>query len=349
MKKFAITGIAGYVAPRHLKAIKETGNNLVAALDPHDSVGILDSFFPYADFFTEHERFERHLEKLRTCLPASTKRPPRQAEGETGKRGEPDRQVQESTKVDFLTVCSPNYLHDSHIRLGLRCGANVICEKPLVLNPSNLEALKLVERETGKRVFTVMQLRYHPLILELKKKINSTQLRTKPTVELTYVTSRGRWYFYSWKGEDEKSGGIATNIGIHLFDLLIWLFGCVQESHVYLSDGKRMSGLLELKNANVVWYLSIDENDLPAQIKSIGKKTFRSILVRNDGKVGDDEIEFTDGFSDLHTKVYEEVLKGKGLGIDDAFPSIETVYKMRFEKVKTKGELFHPNLGGIKQ
>lgn len=315
MKKFAITGIAGYVAPRHLKAIKETGNTLVAAMDPHDSVGILDSFFPAADFFTVHERFERHLEKLR---------------------------MNESTKVDFLTVCSPNYLHDSHIRLGLHSGADVICEKPMVLNPSNLDALKLVEKETGKKVYTVMQLRYHSSIIELKKKIDSMRFQTKPTVELTYITSRGKWYFYSWKGEDEKSGGIATNIGIHLFDLLIWLFGGVQESHVYLSEHKRMSGLLELKNANVVWYLSVDENDLPAQAKTKGKKTYRSI------KINEEEIEFTDGFTELHTKVYDEMLKGNGLGIDDAYPSIETVYRIRSEKVKPKGELFHSHLGGIK-
>ena len=315
MKKFAITGVAGYVAPRHLKAIKETGNNLVAALDPHDSVGILDSYFPASYFFIEHERFERHLEKLR---------------------------LDDSTKIDFLTVCSPNYLHDSHIRLGLHTGADVICEKPLVLNPSNLEALQLVEKETGKKVYTVMQLRYHPSIIELKKKMGLMKFNSKPIVELTYITSRGKWYFYSWKGEDEKSGGIATNIGIHLFDLLIWLFGEAGESHVFLSEQKKMSGLLELKNANVVWYLSVDENDLPAHVRKTGKQTYRSI------KVDEDEIEFTDGFTELHTIVYQEMLKGKGLGIDDAYPSIETVYRIRSEKPKAKGDLFHPHLEGSK-
>lgn len=315
MKKFAITGVAGYVAQRHLKAIKETGNNLVAALDPHDSVGILDSFFPAADFFTEHERFERHLEKIR---------------------------LNESTKIDFLTVCSPNYFHDSHIRLGLHTGADVICEKPLVLNPSNLDGLKMIEKETGKKVYTVMQLRYHPSILELKKKIELMKFNSKPTVELTYITSRGKWYFYSWKGEDEKSGGIATNIGIHLFDLLIWLFGDAGDSHVFLSERKKMSGLLELKNANVVWYLSVDENDLPLHTRKKGKQTYRTI------KVGEEEIEFTEGFTELHTKVYEEVLNGNGLGVDDAYPSIETVYKIRFAKLRSRGELFHPQLGGIK-
>lgn len=313
MKKFAITGVAGYVAQRHLKAIKDTGNQLVAALDPHDSVGILDSYFPATDFFKENERFERHLEKLR---------------------------INNSTKSDFLTVCSPNFLHDSHIRLGLHIGADVICEKPLVLNPDNLDSIKLLEEVSGKKVYTVMQLRYHPSIVDLKKKIDAIKFRTKPIVELTYITSRGKWYFYSWKGDEEKSGGIATNIGIHLFDLLIWLFGDVSFSKVFLSEKSRMSGLLELKKANVVWYLSVDENDLPMQIRRNGKQTYRSIKLNNE------EVEFTEGFSELHTKVYKEILNGNGLGIDDAYPSIEAVYKIRFDKPKPSGELFHPQLRG---
>ncbi len=310
MKKFALTGTAGYIAPRHLKAIKETGNVLVASFDPHDSVGVLDQFFPHADYFNEHERFERHLVKL---------------------------SLHNDSKIDFLTVCSPNYLHDSQIRLGLNLGVNVICEKPIVLYPQNLDSLEELELKSGRKVFTVMQLRYHPSIIELKEKLK-TSTNKKHEVELTYIASRGNWYHYSWKGEDEKSGGIATNIGIHLFDLLIWLFGDVLKSDLYLSDNKRMSGSLELKDANVKWLLSIDENDLPAEIRSRKKTTYRSI------KIDGNEVEFSDGFTELHTKVYQEILKGNGLGISDARPSIETVYNIRFAKVSTKKDFIHPYL-----
>ena len=310
MKKFALTGTAGYIAPRHLKAIKETGNVLVASFDPHDSVGVLDQFFPHADYFNEHERFERHLVKL---------------------------SLHNDSKIDFLTVCSPNYLHDSQIRLGLNLGINVICEKPIVLYPQNLDSLEELELKSGRKVFTVMQLRYHPSIIELKEKLK-TSTNKKHEVELTYIASRGNWYHYSWKGEDEKSGGIATNIGIHLFDLLIWLFGDVLKSDLYLSDNKRMSGSLELKDANVKWLLSIDENDLPAEIRSRKKTTYRSI------KIDGNEVEFSDGFTELHTKVYQEILKGNGLGISDARPSIETVYNIRFAKVSTKKDFIHPYL-----
>jgi len=300
MKRFALTGTAGYIAPRHLKAIKETGNLLVASFDPHDSVGVLDQFFPHADYFNEYERFERHLVKL---------------------------SQHNDSKIDFLSICSPNYLHDSQIRLGLHLGANVICEKPIVLYPKNLDSLEELESKSGKKVYTVMQLRYHPSIIKLKEELK-TSSNKKHKVELTYIASRGNWYHYSWKGEDEKSGGIATNIGIHLFDLLIWLFGDAQKSEVNFSNNQKMSGAFELKDANVKWFLSIDENDLPPGIKSRKKTTYRSI------KIDGNEVEFSDGFTELHTKVYQEILNGNGLGIADARPSIEAVYNIRFSNNK---------------
>ncbi|MCX6170662.1 MAG: Gfo/Idh/MocA family oxidoreductase [Ignavibacteriales bacterium] len=314
MKRFGLTGAAGYVAPRHLKAIKETGNELTACFDPHDSVGVLDHFFPHANYFTGYERFERYLAKLA---------------------------LHSETKIDFLTVCSPNHIHDSQIRLGLNIGADVICEKPLVLFPQNLDLLEELESKTGKKVYTVMQLRNHPSLISLKKEIKNSSDK-KHKVELTYIASRGNWYHYSWKGDEEKSGGVATNIGIHLFDLLIWLFGGVVNSEVHLSNQNKMSGLLELQNANVVWYLSIDENDLPKEIKLQNKPTYRSIIV------DDKEIEFTDGFSDLHTKVYGEILSGRGLGIIDARPSIEAVYNIRFAKVSENKNLIHPLLSKVR-
>lgn len=314
MKKFGLTGAAGYVAPRHLKAIKDTGNDLAACFDPHDSVGVLDHFFPNANFFIGYERFERHLTKIA---------------------------LQSETKIDFLTVCSPNHLHDSQIRLGLNIGADVICEKPLVLFPQNLDLLEELEKKTGKKIYTVMQLRNHSSLIALKEEINNSSNK-KHKVELTYITSRGNWYHYSWKGDEEKSGGIATNIGIHLFDLLIWLFGGVVKSEVHLSDKNKMSGLLELQNADVTWYLSIDENDLPKAIRLRNKPTYRSIIV------DEKEIEFTEGFTDLHTKVYEEILSGKGLGISEARPSIEAVYNIRFAKIAANKDLFHPLLNKLK-
>ncbi len=312
MKNFAITGVAGYIAPRHLQAIKETNNNLVAAVDPHDSVGILDRYFPNVSFFTEFERFDRHLEKL--------------------------RRKSEDRHIHYLTICSPNNLHDAHIRLALRIGADAICEKPLVLNPWNLDTLQELENETGKRVYTILQLRVHPSLIELKNKISSMKNGKKHEVDLTYITSRGVWYDFSWKGVVEKSGGIATNIGIHFFDMLIWLFGDVQTNDVYLLDKKRASGFIELQNANVRWFLSIDKNDLPAEEINNGKPTFRSIIV--DGE----EIKFSEGFTDLHTRVYEETLSGNGFGIEDARPSINLVHDIRQKKITENKDKFHPYL-----
>lgn len=311
MKNFAITGVAGYVAPRHLKAIKETENNLLAALDPHDSVGLLDSYFSNASFFTEFERFERHLERLKR------------------KNG--------NDNIDYLSICSPNHLHDAHIRLALRVGADAICEKPLVLNPWNLDALQQLEEETGKKVYNILQLRVHPSIIALKEKLKLHNGK-KHDVVLTYITPRGMWYKYSWKGDISKSGGIATNIGIHLFDLLIWLFGEIDENIVYLSQPDKMSGFLSLRNANVKWYLSLDKNDLPESAAIKNQPTFRSILV--DG----DDLEFTNGFTDLHTKIYNEILQGKGFGINDARASIETVHNIRSAKVSPKKDFIHPFL-----
>jgi len=310
MKNFAITGVAGYIAPRHLQAIKETGNQLVAAVDPHDSVGLLDKYFPDVSFFTEFERFDRHLEKL--------------------------RRDGSSHKVDYLTICSPNNLHDAHIRLALRAGAHAICEKPLVLNPWNLDALQELERESSSRVYNVLQLRVHPVLMELKKKLSGEKSNKKHDVVLSYITSRGLWYYFSWKGVPEKSGGIATNIGIHFFDILMWLFGDAQSSVLHLKEIKRMAGFIELKNANVKWFLSTDKNDLPDESINKGAPTFRSITV--DGE----EVQFSDGFTDLHTRVYEETLKGNGFGIDDARPSIILVQKLRAMPAIDRTENIHP-------
>lgn len=297
MKKFGITGVAGYIAPRHLKAIKDTGNVLIAAADPHDSVGILDQYFPDAAFFTEIERFDRHLDKLR-----------RSGEG-----------------IDYLSICSPNNLHDAHIRLALRNDAHAICEKPLVLNPWNLDLLEKLETEYGKKIYTVLQLRVHPALIALKEKLNTqhSTLKTKHEVLLTYITSRGKWYEYSWKGDQQKSGGIATNIGIHFFDLLMWLFGKPVNQNSLLIKKDKMRGELELDNANVLWYLSIDKNDLPGEQQKNGRVTYRSIKI--DGK----EIEFTDGFSELHTEVYKRTLNGNGFTIADTRASIEFVQGLR--------------------
>ena len=311
MKNFAITGVAGYIAPRHLKAIKETGNNLVAAIDPHDSVGVLDQFFPHVSFFTEFERFDRHLEKLR-------------------RKGEEHR-------AHYLTICSPNNLHDAHIRLALRIGADAICEKPLVLNPWNLDALQELEAETGSKVYTILQLRVHESLIELKKNLASTNTNQKYKVSLTYITSRGLWYDFSWKGQKEKSGGIGTNIGIHFFDLLIWLFGGVQESELHLSEPKKLAGFIELENAEVTWFLSADKDDLPADLIEKKIPTFRSIEF--DGN----EIQFSSGFTDLHTKVYEETLTGNGFGIEDARPSIQFVNELRNSKItENSNTVIHP-------
>jgi len=308
MRNFAITGVAGYVAPRHLRAIKDTGNRLVAALDPNDSVGILDHYSTDIDFFTEFERFDRHLEKLR--------------------RGP------EENRVHYVSVCSPNYLHDAHCRQALRVEADVICEKPLVLNPWNLDALKEIEGETGGHINTVLQLRLHPKIIELKNSLPPVPDK-KHEVNLTYVTVRGKWYFFSWKGDQKKSGGVATNIGVHFFDMLIWMFGNVVESKVYCAEPNRMAGFAELESACVKWFLSLDPTDLPFELKPGECTTYRSITV--DGQ----EIDFTDGFTNLHTRVYEEVLAGRGFGIEDVRPATELVYNIRHASISARDEMTH--------
>lgn len=291
MSDFALIGAAGYIAPRHMKAIKDTGNRLVAAMDKNDSVGIIDSYFPEADFFTEFERFDRHVDKLR-------------------RKGEP---------LDYVSICSPNYLHDAHIRFALRSGAHAICEKPLVLNPWNVEALAEIERESGRSVFNILQLRLHPSIIQLKEKVHGAPKDQKFDIELFYVTSRGNWYHRSWKGEEEKSGGIVTNIGIHFFDMLIWVFGAVQEVKRTSYAPDKASGYLELENARVKWMLSVDFADVPDYLKEKGQRTYRSI------KMNGEEIEFSDGFTDLHTLSYQKILQGQGFGLMEAMPSIELV------------------------
>jgi UDP-N-acetyl-2-amino-2-deoxyglucuronate dehydrogenase len=301
MKNFAIVGVGGFVAPRHLKAILDTGNRLVAAVDPHDSVGVLDRYGFDVRFFTEIERFDRHLEKL--------------------------RRSSDEDRVHYVSICSPNYLHDSHMRLALRGGAHVICEKPLVINPWNLDGLQELERETGQRISTVLQLRVHPTVLAFRDKLARSGGR-RHQVTLTYITARGRWYDVSWKGSDERSGGIVTNIGIHLFDLLVWLFGVVKASEVHRRDAKRASGVLELEHADVRWFLSVEASDLPVALERGTKTSHRSMTV--DGE----QLEFSDGFTDLHTRVYEGVLAGRGFGIDDARPSIELTHQIRNAPIK---------------
>lgn len=295
MANFALIGAAGYIAPRHLKAIQETGNVLVAALDKHDAVGILDSYFPEAAFFTEFERFDRYLDKLK----------------------------RNGVHLDFVSVCSPNYLHDAHIRFGLRLGANVVCEKPVALNPWNLKSLQEIERETGRKVYSILQLRHHPALLALREKIQGEGARTIHDVNLTYITSRGKWYYASWKGENAKSGGIATNIGIHFFDLLTWLFGNVLENTVHVHTHDRAAGYLELDRAKVRWFLSINANTLQQVAQAKGVRTFRSI------KVDGQEIEFSEGFTDLHTVSYQDILSGHGFSLDDAATAVQIVHDIR--------------------
>ena len=301
-ENFALIGAAGYIAPRHMKAIKETGNKLIAAFDPMDSVGIIDSYFPNADFFIEPERFDRHLDKLRR----------------SGKN-----------KVNYISICSPNYLHDAHIRMALRNDANAICEKPLVLNPWNLDGLEEIENETGKKVFNILQLRHHKAIIDLKRKIDALPNDRIHDIDLTYITSRGKWYHYSWKGNISKSGGIVTNIGIHFFDMLCWIFGDAISSKVYLQNHDKASGVLQLKNANVRWFLSVDGNDLPATAIDNNQSTYRSITVDNS------EIEFSGGFTDLHTESYKNILNNKGYGISHARNSIEIAHMIRNQKIST--------------
>ncbi|MCB9016578.1 MAG: Gfo/Idh/MocA family oxidoreductase [Lentimicrobiaceae bacterium] len=306
---FALIGAAGYIASRHMKAIKETGNKLVTALDKYDSVGIIDSYFPEADFFTEPERFDRHLDKLR-------------------RKGD--------NKIDFVSICSPNYLHDAHIRLALRNDAHAICEKPLVLNPWNVDALSDIQKETGKHIFTILQLRLHPAIIALKKKIEEGPADKIYDIDLSYITSRGRWYFISWKGDIEKSGGIATNIGVHFFDMLTWIFGEVEQNTVHVLTDDQAAGFLQLKQARVRWFLSINEKSLPESAIQAGKRTFRSLTIEGE------EFEFSEGFTDLHTTSYRHILNGGGFGLEDARQSILTVFNIRnTQPVGLKGD-YHP-------
>lgn len=307
MKNFALIGVAGYIAPRHLKAIKDTNNNLIAALDKFDSVGVMDSYFPNADFFVEFERFDRHIEKLKRA----------------------------GTQLDYVSICTPNYLHDSHIRMALRSGADAICEKPLVLNPWNVDALAEIEKESGNKIHTILQLRLHESIIDLKRKVFLENKLGKYDIDLTYITSRGNWYDISWKGEASKSGGIATNIGVHFYDMLSWIFGEVQENIVHLREKNKAAGFLEFKNARVRWFLSIDEKDLPKEVQGKGQRTFRSITI------DEEELEFSKGFTELHTTSYKGILAGDGFGLIDAKQSIEIVHSIRNCNVLKNGEK-HP-------
>lgn len=310
MKCFALIGAAGYIAPRHMIAIRDTGNALVAALDPNDSVGIIDSYFPEADFFTEFERFDRHIDKMR----------------------------RDNNGVDYVSICSPNYLHDSHMRFALRSGADAICEKPLVLNPWNIDGLKEIESDTGRKVNTILQLRVHPAIMALREQVIHAANDSKHEVDLTYITSRGHWYLQSWKGNDKKSGGVATNIGVHFFDMLHFIFGELQENRVHLNEPTRAAGYLEYERARVRWFLSCDIQDVPKAARDQGQRTYRSITV--DGE----EIEFSGGFTDLHTRSYEEILAGRGFGLEENRVAIETVAYIRNATLETGGET-HPFIG----
>jgi UDP-N-acetyl-2-amino-2-deoxyglucuronate dehydrogenase len=314
-KNFALIGAAGYIAPRHMTAIRDVGGKLVAALDPNDSVGILDSYFPEAHFFTEFERFDRHIDKL--------------------------HRRNDAGRLNYFSICSPNYLHDSHIRFALRCGADVICEKPVVLNPWNIDGLVEIERDSGRRVNTILQLRVHPAIISLRDKVRAARQARKWEVDLTYIVSRGRWYLQSWKGDERKSGGIATNIGIHFFDMLHFLFGALQENRVHVSTDLKAGGYLEFEHARVRWFLSIDAGDLPEAARAAGQRTYRSITA--DGE----EIEFSGVFADLHTRSYEEILAGRGFGLDENRTAIETVAAIRTAApAPLKGD-YHPMLKGL--
>jgi UDP-N-acetyl-2-amino-2-deoxyglucuronate dehydrogenase len=307
MKTFALIGAAGYIAPRHMQAIKETGNALTAAFDPNDSVGVIDSHFPNAHFFTEFERFDRHLDKRR-----------RQGEG-----------------VDYVSICSPNYLHDSHMRFALRSGADAICEKPLVLNPWNIDGLMDIERDTGRKISTILQLRLHPAILAVRQKMQQAPKDSKVDVDLTYVTSRGNWYLQSWKGDERKSGGVATNIGVHFFDMLHFVYGALQQSVVHLSTPTKAAGYLEYAQARVRWFLSIDVNDVPDAERVRGKRTYRALSAAGEN------IEFSDGFTDLHTRSYQAILRGEGFGLEENRVAIETVARIRTADTTRSAEV-HP-------
>ena len=311
MKNFAMIGASGYIAPRHMKAIKETGNILLAALDKNDSVGIIDSYFPEAHFFVEFERFDRHIDLLK-------------------RRG---------THIDYVSIASPNYLHDSHIRFALRQGAHAICEKPLVLNPHNIDALKIVQEETGKQIFNILQLRLHPSIVELKQNVRK-EIEKDPNkvfdVDLSYLTSRGNWYFTSWKGDENKAGGIATNIGVHFFDMLSWVFGDVKKNEVHLKNYDSNAGYLEFKHARVRWFLSVNYDYIPDEIKASGQRTYRSISI--EGK----DLEFSSGFADLHTLSYQHILEDNGFTLEDARRSIEIVSEIRTKAVAKNSFNAHP-------
>lgn len=308
---FALIGSAGYIAPRHMRAVKETENRIVCALDRFDVMGTIDQYFPEADFFTEPERFDRHLDKQRRLG---------------------------DNKIDYVSICSPNYLHDAHIRLALRNQAHAICEKPLVLNPWNVDALQVIEKESDCKIYNILQLRLHPAIIALKQKIDSAPKDKTYDIDLTYITSRGRWYFISWKGQIEKSGGVATNIGIHFFDMLLWIFGGVKENIVHYSSENKAAGLLILEKARVRWFLSLDYNDIPEKVKQKGLRTYRSLQLEGE------EIDFSEGFTELHTKAYKEILAGRGFGLDDVRPSINVAYQIRNAPPIGKQGDYHPLL-----
>lgn len=317
MKNFAMIGAAGYIAPRHMKAIKETGNNLVAALDKNDSVGVIDSFFPNADFFTEYERFDRHIDLLKRS----------------------------GTQIDYVGITTPNYLHDSHIRFALKNGAHAICEKPLVLMPHNIDALEIVQKETGKDIYNILQLRLHTSIIELRERV-IRELEENPDkiyeVDLTYLTSRGNWYFASWKGDEDKSGGIATNIGVHFYDMLGWIFGKVKKNETHLQQDDVNAGYLEFQHARVRWFLSVNYDYIPDEVKAVGQRTYRSITV------DENEIEFSGGFTDLHTKSYEHILVGGGFGLEEARKSIEIVSNIRNQDIVRNSSTMHPFINKVK-
>ena len=305
MKNFALIGAAGYIAPRHMKAIKDTENNLYAAYDKFDSVGIIDSYFPKCSFFTQYELFERHISKTKEHL-------------------------------DFVSICTPNYLHDAHIRFGLRAGADVICEKPLVLNPWNIDSLQDIERESYGRVYTILQLRLHQAIIDLKKRIDEGPVGKIYDVDLTYITSRGSWYYTSWKGEEHKSGGVATNIGVHFYDMLSWVFGKVCTNIVHISAHDRVAGFLEFERARVRYFLSINYDTIPEEIRKAGKRTYRLLTMQGE------EVEFSDGFTELHTDSYKQIFAGEGFGLEDARSCIEIVHSIRHSSpIGLKGD-YHP-------
>jgi UDP-N-acetyl-2-amino-2-deoxyglucuronate dehydrogenase len=316
LKNFALIGAAGFIAPRHLKAIHETGNRLVAAIDPNDSVGVLDRYFPNARFFTEIERFDRFLERM--------------------------RREKSAERVDYLSICSPNYLHDAHVRLGLRVHADVICEKPLTITPWNIDALAELEQEYGRKVYTVLQLRLLPALLELKRGFEQSAARKRAKVNLSYITRRGPWYAVSWKGDPQKSGGVAMNIGIHFFDLLLWLFGSCQSSELHLHAESKMAGMLELEHADVTWFLSMDASDLPEGYLEKGEPAYRSLTI--DGQ----ELEFSSGFTDLHIEVYRSILAGQGYGLAEARPAVELVHRLRSARIVDRPQLAHPALASAR-